>query len=277
MDFNETKRNIIVYLYGIFISTLYPLKVFFSYVGSITFLFLESLKYLPHALPLKRNSKTNNIISQLYNIGFEALPIVVLMAFLLGAILALQAAKQLEKFGANIFVADLVAISLTREIAPILISIIIAGRSGSAIASEIGTMVVTEEITALKAMGVSPIKILAMPKMVAIFIALPSLVLIGDLIGIAAGFCIGCLLLDISFGDYYNQTIKILSMHHIWMGVKKCFAFSIIISMVGCYRGFSVTGGAEGVGKATTNAVVDSIILIIAVNSLFTLVSYYTG
>ena len=263
------------FLLGVLWYILSPALIFLSYLGSLLILFLQCCYYLPTVLPLRKNSKATAIMGQLCQIGFEALPIVFLMAFLLGTILALQAAKQLERFGATIYVADLVAISLTREIAPILISIIIAGRSGSAIASEIGTMVVTEEITALRAMGVSPIKTLVLPKTAALFIGLPALVLIGDLIGIIAGFCIGCFLLDITYGDYYNQTIKILSMAHIWAGVKKCFVFAVLIAMVGCYRGFSVKGGAEAVGKATTDAVVDSIILVIAVNSLFTLVSYY--
>ncbi len=263
------------FLFGVFRAIIAPVRKFLDYLGSLEILFLQACYFLPCALPWRKSSKFKYILGQLMKIAFEALPIVFLMAFLLGAILALQAAKQLERFGATIYVADLVAISLTREIGPILISIIIAGRSGSAIASEIGTMLVTEEITALRAMGVNPVKILVMPKTVALFIGLPSLVLLGDLIGIAAGFCIGCFMLDISFWDYYNQTVKILNMTHIWAGVKKCFVFAILIAMVGCYRGFSVTGGAEGVGRATTNAVVDSIIFIIAVNSLFTLVSFY--
>lgn len=264
------------FLLGVLRALILPLLSFLEYLGTLGILFLKSCYFLPFALPVGRNSKFKFIIGQLARTGFDALPIVILMAFLLGSILALQAAKQLERFGAVIFVADLVSLSLTREIAPILIAIIIAGRTGSAIASEIGTMLVTEEITALKAMGVDPVKILVMPKMAALLIVLPCLVIIGDLIGIAAGFCIGCFILDISFSDYYAQTVKILSMHHIWMGLKKCFAFAAVIAMVGAYRGFSVTGGAEGVGRATTNAVVDSIILIIAINSLFTLVSYYT-
>lgn len=249
--------------------------MFLEYLGSLVVLFIQACYFLPCALPFRKSSKFKYVLGQLSKIAFEALPIVFLMAFLLGAILALQAAKQLERFGATIYVADLVAISLTREIGPILISIIIAGRSGSAIASEIGTMLVTEEITAMRAMGINPVKILVMPKTVALFVGLPGLVLLGDFIGIAAGFGIGCCMLDISFMDYYNQTVKILNMNHIWAGVNKCFVFAILISMVGCHRGFSVTGGAEGVGRATTNAVVDAIVLIIAVNSLFTLVSYY--
>ncbi|NUM35551.1 MAG: ABC transporter permease [Candidatus Brocadiae bacterium] len=260
---------------GILKILVFPVTSFLEYLGTLAIMFGEACYYLPYALPFRKSSKWKYILGQIAKIGFESLPIVFLMAFLLGVILALQAAKQLERFGATIYVADLVAISLTREIGPILISIIIAGRTGSAIASEIGTMLVTEEITALRAMGIKPAKILVMPKTVALFFGLPGLVLLGDFIGIAAGFFIGCFMLDISFWDYYNQTIKILSMAHIWAGIKKCFVFAIVISMVGAYRGFSVTGGAEGVGKATTSAVVDSIILIIAINSLFTLISYY--
>lgn len=260
---------------GVFKTLCVPASRFLTYLGDLAILFLRACYFLPYAIPGYRSSKFKYVLNQLTKIGFEALPIVFLVAFLLGAILALQAAKQLQQFGAVIYMADLVAITLTREIAPILISIVIAGRSGSAFASEIGTMLVTEEITALRAMGVDPVKILVMPKMAGMVIGLPSLVLVSDLIGIGAGFCVGCLMLDIAFWDYYNQTVKILSMADVWAGIKKCFAFAVLISMVGCHRGFSVTGGAEGVGKATTSAVVDSIILIIAVNSIFTLVSYF--
>ena len=267
--------SIFTFFFGVGKALISPLVLFLEYLGNLVVLFLSSCYYLPSALPFRKSSRFKNAVAQLKQIAFDALPIVFLLAFLLGAILALQAARQLQRFGANIYVADLVALSLTREIAPILISIIIAGRTGSAIASEIGTMLVTEEITALKAMGISPVKVLVMPKMAALLIGLPSLVLLGDLIGVVAGFCVGCFLLDISFTDYYNETIKILSMAHIWAGIKKCFVFAVLIAMVGSSRGFSVRGGAEGVGKATTNSVVDSIILIIAVNSLFTLVSFY--
>lgn len=268
-------QNILLFCLGVVKAIFYPFIQFLSYIGGLGCLFIESLWYLPKAFPFVKKSKFKYIISQIKKIAFDALPIVTLMAFLLGTILALQAAKQLARFGANIYIADLVGISLTREIGPILISIIIAGRTGSAITSEIGTMLVTEEITALRAMGIQPAEILVMPKMIAMLIGLPALVLMADLIGISAGFFVGCGLLDISFGDYYAQTLKVMSMEHIWVGIRKTFAFSVIITMIGCHHGFSITGGAEGVGRETTNSVVNAIVSIIAVNSLFTIVYFY--
>jgi phospholipid/cholesterol/gamma-HCH transport system permease protein len=268
-------KQIILFFSAVISIILSPFLHVLHYIGSLFLLFLDAIRCLPSVIPFRRKSRFSSVLGQISKIGFEAIPIVSLMSFLLGAILALQAAKQLERFGASIYVADLVAISLTREIAPILISIIVAGRTGSAIASEIGTMMVTEEITALRAMGISPAKVLVTPKLVALFFTLPLLVVYSDLIGIIAGFGVGCFVLGLSFQDYYTQTIKIMNMHHIWAGLQKCFAFAIIIGLVGCYRGFSVQGGAEGVGRATTNAVVDSIILIVAVNFIFTFVSYF--
>lgn len=268
-------HNVKDYILGVMKIIFFPLIQFLEYVGGLGILFWRTCLYVPSAFPFVKKSKWRYVVSQLKKIAFDALPIVILMAFLLGTILALQAAKQLERFGATLYIANLVGISLSREIGPILISIIIAGRTGSATTSEIGTMVVTEELTALRAMGIDPIQILVMPKMIAMFIGLPALVLIGDLVGIIAGFFVGCGLLGISFGDYYAQTISVMSMTHIWVGIRKCFAFSIIITMIGCYRGFSISGGAESVGKETTNSVVHAIVSIIAMNSLFTIVLFY--
>ncbi|BBM87011.1 MlaE family ABC transporter permease [Candidatus Uabimicrobium amorphum] len=268
-------HRILLYLLGVMKAIFLPITKFLEYIGGLGILFWQTCLYVPSALPFTKKSKAKYIVAQLKKIAFDALPIVILMAFLLGTILALQAAKQLERFGASLYIANLVGISLSREIGPILISIIIAGRTGSSTTSEIGTMLVTEELTALKAMGIDPIQILVMPKMVAMLIGLPALVLIGDLVGIAAGFFVGCGLLGIPFGDYYAQTVKVMSLTHIWVGIRKCFSFAIIITMIGCYRGFCISGGAEGVGRETTNSVVHAIVSIIAVNSLFTIVFFY--
>jgi phospholipid/cholesterol/gamma-HCH transport system permease protein len=188
----------------------------------------------------------------------------------------MQAAYQLERFGATIFVANLVAVSITRELGPLLTAIIIAGRSGSAIAAEIGTMKVAEEIDALRTMGLNPIQFLVVPRTMAMMIMLPCLVILADLVGIFGGYVIAVLSLDIGTIRYYNQTAGALVMKDLITGLVKTEFFALIISAIGCYEGFMVEGGAEGVGKSTTASVVISIFLIIAADVFFTALFYST-
>lgn len=215
-------------------------------------------------------------IDQMVLIGFNSIPIVSVICFFVGLILAMQAAYQLERFGASIYVADLVGVSMTREMGPLLTAIIIAGRSGSAIAAEIGTMKVYEEIDALRTMGFNPIKFLVVPRTLALLIMLPCLTLIADFVGILGGFFLAIFNLHISFIRYLNQTIDALVMKDLITGLIKTLVFAIIIAKIGCYQGFSVKGGAEGVGKATTASVVASIFLIIVADLVCTMIFYST-
>jgi len=228
--------------------------------------------------PLKRQLPPPGFTStQAIRIGVDALPIVGLIAFLLGLIMAFQAAFQLRQFGANIFVANLVGISMVREFGPLMTAIIVAGRSGSAISAELGTMVVGEEIDALRTMGINENRFLVVPRIYAITLTQPSLTIMADFIGILGGFCIGVFYLDLSAAAYINQTVQSLTIGDLANGLAKSGVFAWIIVLIGCYTGLNITGGAEGVGRATTTSVVASIFSIIVVDSIFTTLSTLLG
>ena len=208
----------------------------------------------------------------LYNIrtaGFDALPIVGLLSFLLGIVVAYQGADQLKKYGASIFVADLVGLSMLREFAPLMTAIIIAGRSGSAYAAQIGTMAVTEEIDAMRTVGIAPLELLVLPKVMALVIALPLLTLFADVLGVFGGMIMAKTQLGISFNEFLDRFVKAVSITSYLVGIGKAPVFAVIISMVGCFQGFRTRGGADSVGRQTTRSVVQSIFLVIVADALF--------
>lgn len=209
-------------------------------------------------------------IKQAVLIGWDSIPIVSVIAFFVGLILAMQAAYQLEPFGATIYVANLVAVAQTRSLGPILTSIVIAGRSGSAIAAEIGTMKVSEEVDALRTMALNPVNFLVVPRFLAMVIVLPALVLIADIVGIFGAYIFSTGVLDITSVRFINQTASALVMKDVVTGLIKTVFFALIIVAIGCYQGFIVHGGAAGVGRSTTNSVVMSIFLIIFADVIFT-------
>jgi phospholipid/cholesterol/gamma-HCH transport system permease protein len=225
----------------------------------------------------KKGMRWKSGIHQMVLIGFEAIPIVALISLSVGIIMALQAAYQLRRVGALIYVADLVGISITRELGPLLTAVILAGRSGSAFAAEIGSMKVAEEVDALVAMGLNPVKFLVAPKMLAIMLMLPSLVLISDFVGIAGGFLVAVGALHLNFERYFTQTVNALVLNDILTGLTKGLVFALVIGFVGCHQGFSVEGGAEGVGLRTTRSVVTGIFLIILADCFFTVLFYLFG
>ena len=215
--------------------------------------------------------------TQAIRIGVDALPIVGLIAFLLGLIMAFQAAFQLRQFGANIFVANLVGISVVRELGPLMTAIVVAGRSGSAISAELGTMIVGEEIDALRTMGINETRFLVVPRFYAITVTQPSLTLMANFVGVLGGFIIGVFYLDLSAAAYMEQTIQSLTIGDLATGLSKSLVFAWIIVLIGCYTGLNITGGAEGVGRATTTSVVASIFFIIVADSIFTTLSTLLG
>jgi phospholipid/cholesterol/gamma-HCH transport system permease protein len=188
-----------------------------------------------------------------------------------------EGAYQLEKFGASYYVTALVGVSMTRELGPLITAIVIAGRSGSAFAAELGTMKVSEEVDALEAMGLNSVRYLVVPKYLALLVMMPCLTLMSDLAGILGGGIFEILQLDQTFRMFLTATRDSLVMRDITTGLIKSLVFGLIITEVGCYEGFSVEGGAEGVGKATTSSVVVSIFLIIFADVIFTVIFYYTG
>ncbi len=211
----------------------------------------------------------------LFNIrtaGFDALPIVGLLAFLLGVVVAYQGSSQLRQYGANIFVADLVGISMLREFAPLITAIIVAGRSGSAYAAQIGTMAVTEEIDAMQTLGIDPQEMLVLPKVIALMIALPLLTVFADVLGVFGGMVMARQQLDVGFVDFLDRFVKAVVTSTALTGIGKAPVFAAIIAVVGCYQGFRTRGGADSVGRQTTRSVVQSIFLVIVADALFSIV-----
>jgi phospholipid/cholesterol/gamma-HCH transport system permease protein len=211
----------------------------------------------------------------LYNVrtaGFDALPITGLLVFLMGVVIAYQGATQLKRYGANIFVADLVGLAMLRELSPLLTAIIVAGRSGSAYAAQIGTMKVTEEIDALRTVGIPPLEQLVLPKLAALTIALPLLTVYADVLGVAGGMVMARSELDVGFPDFLDRLKRALYLSDFLVGIGKAPVFAGIISVIGCYQGFRVAGDAESVGRRTTVSVVQSIFLVIVADALFSVV-----
>jgi phospholipid/cholesterol/gamma-HCH transport system permease protein len=209
--------------------------------------------------------------------GVNALPITGLLTFLVGVVIAYQGAEQLRKFGTNIFIVDLVGISLLREIAPLIVAILIAGRSGSAYAAEIGTMKVTEELDAVRTLGISPMNLLVMPRALAMVIALPLLTVYADLMGVFGGMLIASGQLNVSFAEFVARFEEAVALRHFLIGLGKAPFFAVIIALVGCYQGFQIRGGVEDVGLHTTVSVVQSIFLVIVFDAICSIVLNWWG
>jgi phospholipid/cholesterol/gamma-HCH transport system permease protein len=219
----------------------------------------------------RKGQRKGTFIQQAALLGSQALPIVALLSFIIGFILSLQSAVQLRNFGANVFIADLLAVTMVREMGPMMTAIIVAGRSGSAIASEIATMQVTEEIDALKMMALSPIRYVVVPKFHAITIVMPMLVAFSILVGEIGGGLIALGFLDVSLHTFVQRTIEIITFKDLVVTFGKSIVFAWVIVIIGSYFGFQVKGGAEGVGKATTASVVASIFSVIVIDAIFSL------
>jgi phospholipid/cholesterol/gamma-HCH transport system permease protein len=217
------------------------------------------------------------MVTQSVRAGVDSLPLVGLICFLVGMIMALQSAYQLRQLGATDLVAGLVAVSMTRELAPLLTAIVVTGRFGSAIAAELGTMKVTQEIDALQVMGLSPVSFLVVPRLMALVITMPCLAIFADVVGILGGQVIGVVGLGIGPDRYLALTLDSLVLQDVHTGLLKAAAFGAIIGLVGCHEGLNTTGGAEEVGRSTTSAVVRSIVLIIAADLFATALFYVRG
>lgn len=239
-----------------------------SFIGS-TVISLVHVCFHPKLL------RMNDTITYMEKTGVEALPIVGLISFLLGLIMAFMSSIQLQQFGANIYVASLVALAMVSELGPIMTAIIVAGRSGSAFAAEIGTMKISEEIDALFVMGFNPTLFLVIPRIIASIIVVPLLTLFSDLFAIAGGLVVGVFMLGLTTNSYITQTIETLTFFEVVWGLLKSVVFAVIIAWTGCLRGFLTKGGADSVGSAATSAVVNSIFLIILVDSIFAVIRSY--
>ena len=244
---------------------------FMIYTGRISILFAETIKWM-FVPPLV---KKRHFFSQMEKIGVDSLPIVFMTAFFTGMVLALQGAYQMQKIDARAFVANLVSLSMLRELGPVLTAIVVAGRVGASITAELGTMRVTEQIDALETMATNPIKHLIVPRFAAIMIMLPLLTVYSDLIGILGGYIVGVFKLGIGSRMYINMTFTPLVLKDFFTGIMKSICFAALIGIISCYQGFATEGGAEGVGRATTFSVVLSFIMIIAADCLFTALFFF--
>jgi len=207
---------------------------------------------------------------QLLQIGYYSLPVVGLTAIFSGAVLALQSYSGFSRFNAESTIATVVVLSITRELGPVLAGLMVAGRVGASIAAEIGTMKVTEQVDALKTLSTNPFQYLVAPRILAAVIAMPLLVLIADIIGVMGGYLVSVYALDFSPANYIVNSFKFLEKMDVILGLVKAFFFGFIIAVIGCYFGYNSNRGAEGVGIATTNAVVCSSILILLFNYIIT-------
>jgi phospholipid/cholesterol/gamma-HCH transport system permease protein len=214
--------------------------------------------------------KWSDVPKLLERAGADGLPIVLMINFLVGLVTGFQAALQLKQFGANIFEADLVGLSVTRELAPLMTAIIVAGRSGAAFSAELGTMRVSEEIDALRTLGFDPYQFLVFPRVVALVIVLPLLTILGDLVGIAGGLLVAMLSLDLTANAYLIELQKAVDVWDVTSGCLKTAIFGLNIGLIACQRGLATQGGAEGVGRSTTSAVVTSLFAIVVADAIFT-------
>jgi phospholipid/cholesterol/gamma-HCH transport system permease protein len=203
--------------------------------------------------------------------GADAVPIVALLTFLVGLVTGFQAAIQLKQFGANIFVADLVALSITRELGPLMTAIIVAGRSGAAFAAELGTMRVSEEVDALVTLGLDPYRFLVLPRVLALLVVTPLLTFLADLCGILGGLLVALITLDLTASSFLRETRSALELWDIGSGLVKSVAFGLVLALIACQRGLATKGGAEGVGRAATSAVVTSLFALVLMDALFTI------
>lgn len=239
-------------------------------IGLIAFIGETAAAGVPLLLsPLRIRWKM--VLHELGEAGHKALPIVGLLSFLVGVVIAYQGGDQLRLYGANIFIADLVGLTMLRELAPLIAAIIVAGRTGSAYTAQIGTMKVTEEIDALRTMAINPIDLLVIPKLIALVIALPLLTVFADIMGIFGGMVMSSAMLDLGMSTFFDRLVEAVSLQSFLSGLGKTPVFAAIIAMVGCFQGFQVAGSAESVGRQTTLSVVQSIFLVIVVDALFSI------
>jgi phospholipid/cholesterol/gamma-HCH transport system permease protein len=259
-----------------------------SQIGNITLDFAagvpDALRFLGSAIQSvgrllagRAQYNRSDLLYTIQQVGPNALPIVSLISFLVGLILAYMGALQLERFGAQIYVADLVSIAMVREIGALMTAIIMAGRTGAAYAAELGTMQVNEEIDAFKTLGISPMDYLVMPRLLALIFTIPLLTLYAGVVGIFAGIIVGVTVFDLSVYEYYQQTLRALSFKHFVVGMMKGTLYGILIALAGCLRGMQCGRSAQAVGLATTSSVVTSIVWIVIAASLTTIILQKLG
>lgn len=217
-----------------------------------------------------RSANWRELAPAMERAGADALPIIILINFLVGLAMAFQAAVQLKRFGVEILVADLIGISVTRELGPLMTAIVVCGRSGAAFAAELGFMQVNEEIDALRTMGFAPMRFLVLPRVLALILVVPMLTLSADVAGVLGGLVVGVFSLDLNAVGYLNQSARVVSLWDISSGLIKSVVFALAIALIACQQGLATSGGAEGVGRRTTSAVVVTLFALILIDATIT-------
>ncbi len=238
---------------------------YISNIGAITMLGWDAIRKL-----FKKPFEFRLLLIQMEHLGVNSLSIVCITAFFTGMVLALQTAYALAEFGAKLYIGEIVSLSLVRELGPVLTSLMVGGRVGAGITAEIGSMKVTEQVDAMRALGADPIKKLVLPKVMAIVIMLPLLTVLSDFLGIMGGLLVSTFELKISSSVYISHVLSSLQLSDIMSGLFKTVFFAFFISIVGCYNGLNARGGADGVGKATTSTVVIASIMVLISNFFLT-------
>ena len=246
------------------------LVCFLAFIGEVVVALLLAMRH-PGRI------RWQEILADMYQSGVRALPLVGLLSFLMGVVIAYQGSVQLQLYGANIYIADLVGHSMLRELAPLLTAILVCGRTGSAYAAQIGTMQVREEVAALQTIGIPPVDVLVLPKLISLIIVLPLLSVFADVLAIFGGMVMANSLLGISFSAFFFRLEEAISYSTFMIGIGKAPLFAAIIAIVGCYQGFRVAGSAESVGRHTTISVVQSIFLVIVTDALFSILFILLG
>lgn len=249
---------------------------FFDFLGSLVIRFIEEsgrimllfIKTLMWIFRPPLNLK--NIVRQMEEVGVNSIPVVLIMSIFTGMVLALQSYTAFRRFNAEAFIGTVVALSMVRELGPVLSGLMVSGRVGAAMAAELGTMQVTEQIDALYTLATNPIKFLVVPRFLAALFVMPVLVILADIIGIIGGYLVSVILLGTNSTIYIKRTWDYMELEDIYTGLLKSCIFGIIIAIISCYQGFCTRGGAEGVGKATTRAVVLSSLIILISNYFIT-------
>lgn len=252
---------------------------FLELIGGLGLLLRETARQTRRALFGKRGRRLGwtNLWAQMNRVGVMSIPIVSLVLFCIGAILALQMAPILKTFGMVSSVADIISVAVFRELGPLVSAIVLTGFAGASIAAEVGTMVVSEEIEALEAHAIDPVRFLVVPRILATTIMMVCITIIGDLMGIIGGLVMSQIFLGVGFEQYKTRTFDILELRDFITGLVKAGVFGVLISGLACHLGLSVRGGAQGVGNATTRTVVLTIVALIAVDLIFTAVFYFLG
>jgi phospholipid/cholesterol/gamma-HCH transport system permease protein len=251
-------------------------EIFWEVIDGIAFLGLV-MQTLAGSLRHPSRLRLTPLVFHMEKVGLNALPIVGLISFLIGVVLAYQGATQLQKFGAEVFVVDLIGVSVLREIGILLTAIVVAGRSGSAFTAQIGSMKVNEEVDAMRTLGLDPIQVLVLPRVLALVLMLPLLAFFSDIMGLLGGGLMAWSVLDVSPGQFIERLNGSIGMWTFWVGIIKAPVFGLLIALVGCYEGLQVANSAESVGSRTTRSVVESIFLVMIVDAVFSIFFAYIG